>query len=165
MMAASDPLSLEFAARIGAALLCGAVIGLNRDLHRKPAGLRTFGLMALGTAALTTSMSQAADPSAVGRVVQGLITGIGFLGAGMILRPTNSNNVHGLTTAAAVWLTAALAILCGLGHVMLAFAVLGVALLVLLIGLPVERRVERWFGRATGEGAGEDAGDEAGDGG
>lgn len=151
-MTAPEHEMLEIAARIGAALLCGAIIGLNRDLHRKPAGLRTFGLMALGTATLTVALAHSADPSALGRVVQGLITGIGFLGAGMILRPANSNEVHGLTTAAAVWLTAALAILCGLGQIPLALAVLATALVVLLVGLPVERAFERWFGTvAPGE--------------
>ncbi len=141
---------LEIAARIGAALLCGAVVGLNRDLHRKPAGLRTFGLMALGTATLTVALEHSSDPSAMGRVVQGLITGIGFLGAGMIMRGANSNEVHGLTTAAAVWLTAALAILCGLGQIALALAVLATALLLLLVGLPIERQLERWFGAPAG---------------
>ena len=149
-MTAPDSATIDIAARIGAALLCGAVVGLNRDLHRKPAGLRTFGLMALGTATLTVALGNSADPSAMARVVQGLITGIGFLGAGMIMRGANSNEVHGLTTAAAVWLTAALSILCGLGQIPLAFAVLGTALVLLVIGLPIERRFELWFGREAG---------------
>lgn len=156
-MATPAAASLEIATRIGAALLCGAVIGLNRDLHRKPAGLRTFGLMAMGTATLTLAVGDGSDPTGVARVVQGVITGIGFLGAGMILRPPNSNEVHGLTTAAAVWLTAALAILCGLGRIGLAYAVLLLALGVLFVGLPIERRFERWFGRGPGEDPGEES--------
>ena len=149
----------EVVARIAAALLCGAVIGLNRDLHRKPAGLRTFGLMALGTAGLTVALAQVGDPSTIGRAVQGMITGIGFLGAGMIVRPTRDGaEVHGLTTAAAVWLAAALAILCGLGLLALAGSVLLIALLLLSFGQPVERAVERFFARRVARRAGVDAG-------
>lgn len=133
------------AARIGAAVLCGSVIGLNRDLHRKPAGLRTFALMALGTATLVVALTQNPDPGDLSRIVQGLMTGIGFLGAGMILRPATGEDVRGLTTAAAVWLTAALAILCGMGQELLALAVLAGALAILVIGVPVERRFEQWF--------------------
>ena len=136
----------DVAMRLGAALLCGAVIGINRDLHRKPAGVRTFGLMTLGTAALTVALAQYGDPSTIGRAVQGMITGIGFLGAGMIVRPARDNGaVHGLTTAAAVWLAAALAILCGLGLVVLAVAVLAVALLLLVLGQPLEEFCEGFF--------------------
>ena len=149
----------EVVARMAAALLCGAVIGLNRDLHRKPAGLRTFGLMALGTAGLTVALAQYGDPSTIGRAVQGMITGIGFLGAGMIVRPTRDGaEVHGLTTAAAVWLAAALAILCGLGLLALAGSVLLIALLLLSFGQPVERAVERFFLRRDARRAGNDAG-------
>ena len=162
-MTAPELAIVDIAARIGAALLCGAVIGLNRDLHRKPAGLRTFGLIALGAATLTIGIGHYADAAAVSRVVQGMVTGIGFLGAGMILRPANSNEVHGLTTAAAVWLTTALAILCGLDQAALALGVLALALGVLLIGGPVERFCERRFGSAAPAGSSADsAGDESG---
>jgi len=162
-MAAPQLAIVDIAARIGAALLCGAVIGLNRDLHRKPAGLRTFGLIALGAAILTIGIGRNADAAAVSRVVQGMVTGVGFLGAGMILRPSNSNEVHGLTTAAAVWLTTTLAILCGLGEAALALSVLALALGVLLVGGRIERFFERWFGTAALPGSSADsAGDDSG---
>lgn len=161
-MTAPDLAIIDIAARIGASLLCGAVVGLNRDLHRKPAGLRTFGLIALGSATLTIGIGRFADAAAVSRVVQGMVTGVGFLGAGMILRPANSNEVHGLTTAAAVWLTTTLAIMCGLDQAALALGVLGLAMVVLLVGGPIERACERWFGSAAPAGSSGESADESG---
>ena len=78
----------EVVVRLGAALVFGGILGLNRELHGKPAGLRTHALVSLGAALATLvvlespSRSLASDPNAVGRVVQGILTGIGFLGAG-----------------------------------------------------------------------------------
>jgi putative Mg2+ transporter-C (MgtC) family protein len=109
--------------RLGAATLAGAMIGLNRDLSNKPIGVRTLGLVALGSAVVVLSAIQfpgiADDPNAASRVVQGIIqglmTGISFIGAGVILRDSSARRVRGLTTAATVWVTAALGIACGLG--------------------------------------------------
>ncbi len=144
------PLALEeIVLRLALALAAGAVIGLNRDLHGKRAGLRTFGLVALSISGLTIGMTAAFGhaPDAVSRVVQGVLTGIGFLGAGVIFRKPEAKHVSGLTTAAAVWFTAALSILCGLGTYWLASALLALGLALLLVGRPVERAVERLFGR------------------
>src|SRR3954447_1032948 len=95
---------LEVIGRLGAAVLIGAAIGLNRDLHGKPTGVRTLGLVGLGSAlaVLAIGPSSADDAS---RIVQGIVTGIGFLGAGVIIRNAD-NHIHGLTTAACVWITA-----------------------------------------------------------
>ena len=102
-------------ARLLLALACGAVIGLNRDLHRKSAGFRTFGLVSVGSAIVALVITQVSpDVNAVSRVIQGVLTGIGFLGAGVILHQPTSSRVTGLTTAAAVWLTAGLGLACGL---------------------------------------------------
>ena len=130
------------------ALVCGAVIGLNRDLHHKGAGLRTFSLVALGTAGITMGMLVlvGTSPDNVGRVAQGVLTGIGFLGAGVILRRADGERITGLTTAAAVWFVAGLALLCGLGQLLLVGLLLGLALLVLVGGGAVERLIERVFG-------------------
>jgi putative Mg2+ transporter-C (MgtC) family protein len=82
----------EIAVRLGAALLIGGAVGLNRDLYGKPAGMRTHGLVSLGAAVATIvslgfpSESQSMDPNAINRVLQGILTGIGFFGAGVILR-------------------------------------------------------------------------------
>ena len=75
---------LDIILRLGAAILVGSVIGLNRELHHKPTGMRTLGLVALGSALAVLAVAQ--DPQAdVSRVIQGVITGVGFLGAGVIL--------------------------------------------------------------------------------
>ncbi len=134
--------------RIGAALACGVSIGINRDLHRKPAGFRTFGLVALGSAIVTIAAQALApgDPAAASRVAQGILTGIGFLGAGLIVRRERSHAVSGLTTAAAVWATAGLGVACGLGLYALALAGIACALFVLVVGGPLERRLELLLG-------------------
>lgn len=113
----------DAAIRMSVATASGAVIGINRDLERAPIGVRTLALVALGSATITvaaiqvTGMSE--NPDALSRVVQGLIQGImggiSFIGAGVILRDVRARTVEGLTTAAAVWVTAALGIACGLG--------------------------------------------------
>jgi putative Mg2+ transporter-C (MgtC) family protein len=140
----------EIALRLGAAVILGSVLGLNRDLHGKPAGVRTHGLVSLGAAvAVIISLglpgeSKSMDPNAISRVLQGILTGIGFLGAGVILRET-SGHVTGLTTAATVWLCAVLGVTCGLGY----WSVLGVALaltvVVLTLGRPIEHFAERFL--------------------
>jgi putative Mg2+ transporter-C (MgtC) family protein len=78
----------DIALRLGLALVCGGIIGLNRDLHHKGAGMRTFGLVALATAGVTigTLLLAGSQPDNVGRVTQGVMSGIGFLGAGVIMR-------------------------------------------------------------------------------
>jgi putative Mg2+ transporter-C (MgtC) family protein len=131
-------------ARLLLALACGAVIGLNRDLHRKSAGFRTFGLVSVGSSVVALVITQVSpDVNAVSRVIQGVLTGIGFLGAGVILHQPTSSRVTGLTTAAAVWLTAGLGIACGLGEFPLALAGLAVALVILIIGRPIELFLEK----------------------
>lgn len=149
-MTATNLTIADFALRLGLALLYGGIIGLNRDLHHKRAGLRTFGLVALGTAGMTLGMigSAAGDVANVSRVVQGILTGIGFLGAGVILHRPDSGRTTGLTTAAAIWFTAALAVLCGFGELVLSAVLFGIAFLLLLGGRRVEEVAERWFSRS-----------------
>jgi putative Mg2+ transporter-C (MgtC) family protein len=138
----------EDALRLGAALVLGAGVGLNRELHGKPAGLRTHALVSLAAAvaALVSLQSAAGANVEVGRVVQGILTGVGFIGAGVILRDPQGH-VTGLTTAATLWLCAVLGMVCGLGH----WAILGVALalasLVLVFGRWVESVAEGLFKR------------------
>src|SRR5438552_8899016 len=103
----------ETALRLSAALIVGTILGLNRELHGKPAGLRTHALVTLG-AALAAIVSlgfpgepRSMDPNAISRVLQGILTGIGFLGAGVILRDPNGH-VTGLSTAAPIWICAVL---------------------------------------------------------
>ena len=140
----------EIALRLGAALVLGGAIGLNRELHGKAAGLRTHALVTLGAAvatlvALTSpDASMAIDPNAASRIVQGILTGIGFIGAGVILRDA-LGHVSGLTTAATIWICAVLGIVCGLGYwFILAIAVV-LTLIALFFGKPIERLAERCF--------------------
>ena len=109
--------------RLTAATILGAVVGYERERARKPAGLRTHMLVTAGTTVFILACSGAGmSVDGLSRVVQGLVTGIGFIGAGSILKVTDRGDVHGLTTAASVWMTAAIGVAVGLGA-------LGVAML------------------------------------
>lgn len=142
----------EITVRLGAALIIGSAIGVNRDLHGKAAGVRTHALVSLGAAVATLVPHMLPigfapiDPNATGRVLQGILTGVGFLGAGVILRdPTG--HVTGLTSAAAMWICAVLGIACGLGLWSLLAIALAMTAIALIFGGPVERLSERWFKR------------------
>jgi putative Mg2+ transporter-C (MgtC) family protein len=131
------------AARIGTRLLMAAVfgglIGFERQWKGKRAGLRTHMLVALG-AALFVILPHAADsPDATSRVIQGVAAGIGFLGAGAIVKDAR-DTVKGLTTAADIWLTAAIGVAAGLGRGSTALLTTALALVILAV-LP---RFERW---------------------
>ena len=128
--------------RLGAAVAAGVIVGINRDLANKPIGMRTLGLVALGAAVVSLAAirfeGMAGNSDAMSRVVQGIIqgimAGISFIGAGVILRDSQAKTVEGLTTAATVWVTAALGIACGLA----AWTIVGVAMvlaLILLVGI------------------------------
>src|SRR5262245_40693302 len=129
---------LDIIIRLGAAILIGGVIGLNRDLHHKPTGVRTLGLVALGSALAVLAVAQ--DPQAdISRVIQGVITGVGFIGAGVILHRPTDKRVHGLTTAAAIWVTAAMGVLCGLAAWRIVAIATPFILALLIVGGPIEK--------------------------
>ena len=134
------------AIRVGAALLAGAIIGIDRELKRKPAGMRTHSLVAIGSAVvvLVTVGQSTGDADAVSRAIQGIITGIGFLGAGVIMQYEDEKKVEGLTTAASIWVAAALGMACGAGLVELVLIAL-IAVVVVLVG---GERVEAMLTRA-----------------
>ena len=140
----------EIALRLGAALVLGSALGLNRELHGKAAGLRTHALVTLGAAVATMvalrspDVSTAIDPNAASRIVQGILTGVGFLGAGVILRDS-SGHVSGLTTAATIWICAVLGIVCGLGYWLILAIALVLTLIALFFGKPIERLAELCF--------------------
>jgi putative Mg2+ transporter-C (MgtC) family protein len=118
--------------RLTVALIIGFGIGIQRHVAHKAAGVRTHMLVALGTALLLVSASDAGFASNdMSRVIQGLITGIGFLGGGAILKLTNEHEIRGLTTAAGIWLTAAASAAAGLGQIAAALIGLVFALVVL----------------------------------
>ena len=126
---------LDIIARLGSAALIGGIIGLNRDLHNKSSGLRTFSLVGLGAALVVLLTTDGAmDPNATSRVLQGIITGVGFLGAGVIVHEAATAKVRGLTTAAAIWVTACLGSACGLGTWRIAKVACAIVSLVLVFG-------------------------------
>ena len=137
-----DPL-LEIALRLITAMLVGGAIGLNRDLHGKPTGVRTMGLVGLGSALLVVAAALVGGEGDATRAVQGIITGIGFLGAGVIVKELSSERIHGLTTAATIWFTAALGVTCGLGHWQLALLATALSFVVLVFGGAVEKAIHR----------------------
>ncbi|HSM94759.1 MAG TPA: MgtC/SapB family protein [Rhizomicrobium sp.] len=145
---------LDIFLRLGAATLCGMVLGLNRDLHGKPTGIRTLGLVSLGVAIATVAVLRTeqalSDVAAYSRllqgIVQGVLTGIGFLGGGVILRNPQQNMVHNLTTAATVWVTAALGLACAVAG----WRVIGLGLLFAIVLLVTEDRLDKWIAKKFG---------------
>jgi len=120
--------------RLGGALLIGFLIGLEREISKKPAGLRTHMIISLASALFTMlSFSSAfgngaADPT---RIASQILTGMGFVGAGVII--SSGGQVKGVTTAASLWVTAAMGMAMGLGEYVLALAAIGLTLLTLLV--------------------------------
>src|SRR5687767_12252103 len=137
--------------RLVAAAGAGMLLGINRDLQDKPIGTRTLGLVALGTAVVAVSSIQfpgmAENPDAASRVIQGIIqgvmAGISFIGAGVVLRDAQAQTVQGLTTAATVWMTAALGIACGLAAWPTAAIGLVIALALLVVVPWIENAIAK----------------------
>ena len=131
--------------RLVLAASLGAAVGVNRELRGKPAGLRTHALVSLGAAMLAliglalTSDGDAERFGAASRVLQGLVAGIGFIGGGVILRREESKEVHGLSTAASIWIVAAIGVGAGGGLWITSAATAALALVILALGEPLDR--------------------------
>ena len=121
--------------KLGLAALLGMIVGWERHLKKNPAGMRTHALVTLGTCAFTVIGLHvlAASSSAIIPIIQAMIIGLGFLGAGLIFE--GEERTRGLTTAAEVWTLASVGILVGLGSYFLAIAT---TLLILIILLPLK---------------------------
>ena len=116
------------------AVLLGGIVGIQREKVGKPAGLRTHMLVCLGTAVVVLGCSGIGmDMDGLSRVIQGIVTGIGFIGAGTILKLTDQREIQGLTTAAGLWMTAAIGVAVGLGA--LGIAVIATVLMVIVLSL------------------------------
>ncbi len=125
---------IDMVLRLLLAAALGAVIGYQRERANKPAGLRTHILIALGSALFTVvSIFGFGDGVDVSRVAAGVVTGIGFIGAGVIFRGMRGDHVMGLTTAASVWATAAIGLAAGVGMYLIATVVAAITVLVLMI--------------------------------
>ena len=119
--------------RLLIAAFVGAILGYEREWHGKDAGLRTHMLVSLGAALFVLIPQQAGVTDAdLSRVIQGIVTGIGFVGAGAILKINEERRIEGLTTAAGIWLTAAVGIAAGMGREASAIVGTLLALIVLL---------------------------------
>jgi putative Mg2+ transporter-C (MgtC) family protein len=132
----------DLALRLVVATLVGAAVGLNRQLAGKPAGLRTHALVSLGAAAMiVVALDLAGDSGTPSRIMQGVIAGVGFIGGGVILHDRRS--VHGLTTAASIWVVASAGLAAGSGQWVTALLVPLLALFVLIAGQTMDRALER----------------------
>jgi putative Mg2+ transporter-C (MgtC) family protein len=128
--------------RLLAALLAGGIIGLQREASGKAAGLRTHMLVCAGTALfILAAVDAGMQQDALSRVIQGLVTGIGFLGAGAILKVESSHQIKGLTTAAGIWITAALGVAIGLGQLGTAAMATVAAWFVLAVLIKLDQRI------------------------
>jgi putative Mg2+ transporter-C (MgtC) family protein len=139
-----DPAQLaHFLIRLLAAAVLGGVIGWQREKAGKAAGLRTHILVALGTCTfivICTASNMTSD--GISRVIQGIVTGLGFLGAGTILTSSDQLHVKGLTTSAGIWMTAAIGVAAGLGTLGLAILATVITLVVLVTLRKIERKHE-----------------------
>jgi putative Mg2+ transporter-C (MgtC) family protein len=132
---------IELIQRLLLAAALGGVLGAERELRRKSAGFRTNILIALGSAVFTIASLTVAGPTGdPARIAAQIVTGIGFLGAGTIVR--NRDGVQGLTTAATVWVNAALGVAAGAGEYHLAIIAGSIVLAVLLALVPLEAAIE-----------------------
>jgi putative Mg2+ transporter-C (MgtC) family protein len=137
---------LRVAGRLATAIVLGGVVGIERQVEGKTAGVRTHMLVSLGAALFAVvSLEVNHDAAELTKVIQGVAAGIGFLGAGSILKASNENEVKGLTTAAGIWMTAGIGLAAGAG--LFWPAVLGVALAWLVLG--TFHSFERWWKHRT----------------
>ena len=136
----ADTIPFELIVRLIAASLLGAVVGFERQIAHKPAGLRTHMLVSLG-ASLFTVLSITGFESDYERIASGIVTGIGFIGAGTIIAARGQ--VHGITTAASLWTAAGIGLATGSGSYILAVAAAALVFCILQF-----KRIEKYFGRA-----------------
>ena len=143
-----DPFQLPFWVAVGMAMLCGGIVGLERQLRGKPAGIRTSILICLSTTIFihlgSLAVSGVADPT---RVLGQVVTGIGFLGAGVII--SREGTITGVTTAAVVWILAAIGSTIGFGHYKGALVLSVITVVVLWVMDYLEERVTATFGRGA----------------
>ncbi|HSK62213.1 MAG TPA: MgtC/SapB family protein [Pyrinomonadaceae bacterium] len=130
--------------RLVAAVLLGFLVGIQREKVGKPAGARTHMLVSLGTAAVVVACAgMGMQYDAQSRVIQGIVTGIGFIGAGSILKLDKEREIQGLTTAAGLWMTAAIGIACGVGALGIAIIASILTVGVLALAGVIEASVEK----------------------
>ena len=156
---------MEIALRMFLATFAGVLLGANRWLHHKSAGVKTHALVSIGAAlamlivmpvGLSESDLTNISADAASRVLQGLLTGVGFLGAGVIIHNAKGKRIQGLTTAASIWITTLLGAAIGSGQLVLGSITILLTSIVLLFGNFIERFVDRMFGNHLEAGKEED---------
>lgn len=138
-----DPMTLEFLFRILLSVALGAVVGLEREITSKPAGIRTYVLVCMGSCLFTISsfyliQEESLSSADATRIAAGIVTGIGFIGAGSII--ATKGHVRGLTTAASLWVVSAIGLMVGLGNYVLSSAAAIIVFIILRLG-EIEKKV------------------------
>ena len=124
------------------AVVLGALIGVEREVHGKPAGLRTNALICMGAAALMVIAQRIGlAPDAISRMTAGIVTGVGFIGGGAVLR--DRTNISGVTTAATIWVVTSFGIACGMRLYDMAVSITVLSLIVLAILGPLDRKIRK----------------------
>lgn len=136
---------IDSLSKIWVSLLLGSLLGLEREYQNKPAGFRTIALICVGATLFTILSQKLGAPNSVDRVAANIITGIGFIGAGVIFK--NNTNVFGLTTAATIWVAAGLGMAVGSGEYVLAVIVLIVVLVILSLFEYLQERIDVFYKR------------------
>ena len=136
---------LDELTKIGLSLLLGSLLGLEREYQNKPAGFRTIALICVGATLFTILSYRLGNSVSVDRVAANIVTGIGFIGAGVIFK--NNNTVYGLTTASTIWLAAGLGMTVGVGAYILAVVVLITALMVLSFFETLQNKIDSFHER------------------
>lgn len=133
---------IRIVVRLVVALLLGAIVGYQREKAGKAAGLRTHMLVAMATTLFVLAgVSAELSAEGISRVIQGVATGIGFIGTGAIIKLSEKREIHGLTTAASVWMTSALGVAVGLGRIGIAILCVALTWIVLSLVGQFERRL------------------------
>lgn len=127
---------------LAVSMVLGALIGIEREIHGKPAGLRTNILICMGAATfMVIANRMLASPDAISRMTAGIVTGVGFIGGAVVLR--DRANVYGVTTAATIWVVTSIGIACGMQLFDIAFAVTFLSLLILIVLNPLDRKIHK----------------------
>lgn len=143
-MAFPSPVEIDLVLKLVVAACLGLVLGYEREVHKRPAGLRTHSLICMGAALFTVlSMSFAGNNVDASRVAAGVVTGIGFIGGGILFK--SEDRVFGLTTAAELWVAGAIGLAVGIGYY---FAAIVATLIVLFILVPLKHISEEARRRA-----------------
>ena len=137
-----DKIDLQSLLPLVIALALGTVIGIEREVNKKPAGLRTNALICMGAAAfIVIAQRIGLNLDAISRMTAGIVTGVGFIGGGAVLR--DHENISGVTTAATIWVVTSIGIACGMHFYDIAIGITIFSLVVLTIFSPIDKKIRQ----------------------